>query len=161
MMKLIVAHGLNNEIGKGNRLLWDIPQDMRFFISTSKKFEVLICGRKTLESIPGKRLPGRTIIVLSKKGYSPYHDETIVNNISEIPAHIGEKIALVIGGESIYREFFNVCSEMFVTRVLNSYPDADSFFPQYKAHFSKKEVIVADECDGIGFSIERWVRIPT
>ena len=66
MFSIIVAIGKNSEIGKGNKLLWHIPEDLKNFkeITTGK---TVIMGRKTFESI-GRPLPNRKNIVLSKNG---------------------------------------------------------------------------------------------
>ena len=66
MFSIIVAIGKNMEIGKENKLLWHIPEDLKNFkkITTDK---TVIMGRKTFESI-GKPLPKRKNIILSKNG---------------------------------------------------------------------------------------------
>lgn len=64
MFSIIVAIGNNNEIGKNNKLLWHIPEDLKKFkeITLGK---TVIMGRNTFESIE-KPLPNRHNIVLSK-----------------------------------------------------------------------------------------------
>lgn len=59
MLSLIVAIGKNNEIGKGNMLLWDLPRDMKYFRETTSGHPVIM-GRKTFESI-GRALPKEEI----------------------------------------------------------------------------------------------------
>ena len=48
MYSLIVAIGKNNEIGKENKLLWHISEDLKNFkkVTSGKK---IIMGRKTFE----------------------------------------------------------------------------------------------------------------
>ena len=50
-MNLIVNADKNWAIGKDNRLLVSIPQDMKFFRETTTG-KVVVMGRKTLESFP-------------------------------------------------------------------------------------------------------------
>ena len=50
-MNLIVAVDEKWAIGKDNRLLVSIPQDMKFFRETTTG-KVVVMGRKTLESFP-------------------------------------------------------------------------------------------------------------
>ena len=59
MMKAIVCVDKNWAIGNNNSLLFNIKEDMaRFKDITMGK--TIVCGRKTLESFPGKKpLPGR------------------------------------------------------------------------------------------------------
>ena len=47
----IVATGYNGEIGFDNKLLWHIPEDLRFFKENSLGHVVLM-GRKSYESLP-------------------------------------------------------------------------------------------------------------
>ena len=58
-MNLIVAVDQNWAIGNNNELLNRIPEDMKFFQSTTTG-KAVIMGRKTLESFPnGIPLPNR------------------------------------------------------------------------------------------------------
>ncbi len=63
-MELVVAVSENDVIGRGNRLPWRLPADLRRFKALTLGKYVLM-GRKTYESI-GKALPGRTNLVLSR-----------------------------------------------------------------------------------------------
>ena len=64
--KIIVATGLNNEIGAKGDLLWRLPKDMLWFKENTLGADVIM-GRKTYESFPEKYrpLPNRTNIVIS------------------------------------------------------------------------------------------------
>lgn len=66
MMKAIVCVDKNWAIGNNNSLLFNIKEDKaRFKDITMGK--TIVCGRKTLESFPGKKpLPGRKNIVMTK-----------------------------------------------------------------------------------------------
>ena len=64
-MNLIVAVDENWGIGKGNDLLFHIPEDMKFFRATTIGKSV-VCGKNTLLSFPGgKPLPQRRHFVLT------------------------------------------------------------------------------------------------
>ncbi len=66
-MNLIVAVDKNWSIGNQGQLLVNIPEDKRMFREETLG-KVIIMGRKTLESFPGKQpLYGRTNIVLHQK----------------------------------------------------------------------------------------------
>ena len=60
----IAAIGKNRELGKNDKLIWRIPEDMKHFIALTTGHPVIM-GRKTFESI-GKPLPGRTNIVITR-----------------------------------------------------------------------------------------------
>jgi len=50
ILSAIVAAAENNAIGKNNDLLWNLPDDMRFFKTTTYGHAVIM-GRKTLETL--------------------------------------------------------------------------------------------------------------
>ena len=56
-ISLILAAAKNNAIGKDNKLLWHLPNDMKFFKNVTWAMPVVM-GRKTFEAL-GKPLKGR------------------------------------------------------------------------------------------------------
>lgn len=64
-ISLIVAASTDNAIGKGNDLLWHLPNDMKFFKNTTWGMPVAM-GRNTFDALKGKPLPGRLNIVISR-----------------------------------------------------------------------------------------------
>jgi len=64
-LSIIVAASENNAIGKNNQMLWNLPEDMRFFKNTTWGLPILM-GRKTFEALGNKPLPGRFNIVISR-----------------------------------------------------------------------------------------------
>lgn len=65
-MKIIANVNKDWAIGKDGRLLISIPEDMRFFYEQTVG-GVVIMGRKTLDSFPGRRpLKGRINLVLTR-----------------------------------------------------------------------------------------------
>ena len=65
---IIAAVARNRVIGKDNRLLWNIPEDMAHFKALTSGHTVIM-GRKTWESLPPRfrPLPGRRNIVISRQ----------------------------------------------------------------------------------------------
>lgn len=129
-MNLIVAVDSNWAIGKENKLLVSIPQDMKFFRETTKG-KVVAMGRKTLESFPqGRPLANRVNIVISHNPDYQVKDAIVVHSVEEAmqesKKHEGE--VFVIGGESIYRMMLPYCSKVYVTKIDHAY-QADTYFP--------------------------------
>ena len=60
-ISLIAALDEKRGLGKGNELLWRIPEDLKNFKRLTMGHYVLL-GRKTYESI-GRPLPGRTLLI--------------------------------------------------------------------------------------------------
>ena len=79
-MNLIVAVDKNWAIGKENKLLVSIPQDMKFFRETTKG-KVVAMGRKTLESFPGGQpLKNRVNVVLTTDKNYKVKDAVVVHS---------------------------------------------------------------------------------
>jgi dihydrofolate reductase len=130
-MNLIVAVDKNWGIGKNNKLLTSIPADMKFFVSKSTG-NVVVMGRKTLESFPNKKpLKNRVNIVLTRNPDYQVEGAIVVRSDEELQAELAkydsEKI-FVIGGESIYKKMLNMCDVAYVTKMDYAY-DADAHFP--------------------------------
>ncbi len=130
-MNIIVAADKNWAIGKNNKLLVSIPQDMKFFRETTTG-KVVVMGRKTLESFPGGQpLKKRVNIVLTSDKNYHVNGADIVHSIDalleELKKYPAEDI-YVLGGESIYRQLLPYCDKAYVTKIEHAY-DADTFFP--------------------------------
>ena len=130
-MNLIVAVDKNWAIGKDNKLLVSIPDDMKFFRETTTG-KVVVMGRKTLESFPGGRpLKNRVNIVLTRDPQYTVKDAIVVHSKEELQQELKKYQSddiFVIGGESIYRMLLDDCKHALVTYVDYAY-DADTFFP--------------------------------
>ena len=129
-MKLIVAVDKIWAIGKNNKLMWSIPADMKFFRETTQG-NVVIMGRKTLESFPqGQPLKNRVNIVISRKPDYQVKGAVVVHSVEEAveesKKYEGE--VFVIGGESIYRAMLPYCDTALVTKINHDF-DADTYFP--------------------------------
>ena len=117
-------------IGKNNRLMWSIPADMKFFRETTRG-NVVIMGRKTLESFPqGQPLKNRVNIVITRNPGYKVKGAVVVHSVEEAveEARKYEGEIYVIGGESIYRKMLSLCDTAFVTKIDHAY-DADTYFP--------------------------------
>ena len=123
-------------IGKDGDLLFNIPEDKKFFRDTTIGHKVIM-GRKTFGSLPnGKPLPCRENIILSHnnlhiEGNSVlYHDvNNILKNVSkELDFLSNYEECFVIGGGEISKLLLPYCKRAIITRVRAS-PEADTFFP--------------------------------
>src|SRR4249919_3187582 len=64
IISLLVAAAENNVIGKDNKLLWHLPNDLKYFKNTTWGMPVIM-GRKTFESLHSKALNGRVNIIIT------------------------------------------------------------------------------------------------
>lgn len=130
-MKIIVAVDSNWGIGCDGNLLQHIPEDMKFFKEKTIG-NVVVMGRETFESLPGKNpLNDRVNIVLSRNNSFKDDRLTICKSIEEtfkeLEKYNNDEI-FIIGGETIYKQFLPYCDELYITKIKNEYK-ADRFFP--------------------------------
>lgn len=129
-LSLIVAHSLNRVIGKGNKLPWHLPEDLKRFkaITTGR---AIIMGRSTWESIGSKPLPKRDNIILTRNPDFQAPGGIVVHSPEEAleKAYALDADPIVIGGEEIYKLFLPLVTKMYITRV-NQIVDGDAFFPE-------------------------------
>lgn len=147
---IIAAIGKNNELGKDNDLIWHLKGDLKFFkeTTTGKK---IIMGRRTFLSLP-KMLPNRHHIVLSSHNDFPSEVE-VYKSIKELLNkydNIDEEI-FIIGGSSIYKEFIELSSKMYLTHIDDECKDADVFFPNFNKEDYDIELLLENEEDGIKY----------
>ena len=130
MISIVVAADEKGGIGKENKLMWNIPSDLRRFKEITTKDQIginnnnntVVMGRKTCDSI-GKLLPNRTNIVLSSKNKCSYK----VEDILDYNERYTEEEIFIIGGEQIYKQFLPYADKIYLTKVKGDF-GADRFF---------------------------------
>ena len=138
MISIIAAIGKNNELGKKNDLLWNLPADMKHFRDTTRGHAVIM-GRKTFESI-GRPLPNRKNVVITRDQNYLRHGVDVYSSLEEAlnllrtspqPSPYqgeGEEI-FIIGGAEIYKNAISKADKLYITHVDEIFPEADTFFP--------------------------------
>ena len=128
-MNLIVAVDKRWGIGRDGGLLASIPTDMKYFREhTSGK--IVVMGRKTLESMPGKRgLPKRINYVLTTDPDYGAERCKIVNSEDELSQYEPDDVFL-IGGAHLYNRFYRMCDRLYVTK-MDADLDADTFIVDF------------------------------
>ena len=128
---LVVIATENNAIGKGNRLLCHLPDDLKYFKSITLGKPVIM-GRKTFESI-GKPLPGRLNIVVTRQQGLQLPGCTVVESLAAALVAAGSQPAtieaMIIGGAEIYLQALPMADRVYLTRV-HAHIDGDVFFPK-------------------------------
>jgi len=131
---IIAAVARNRVIGKDNRLLWNIPEDMAHFKALTAGHTVIM-GRKTWESLPPRfrPLPGRRNIVISRQADYAAPGAELANSL-ENALKLASTVAsvFVIGGEQIYRQAMAIADRLEITEV-DLEPDGDAWFPEIDA----------------------------
>lgn len=133
---LVVARAQNGVIGRGGRLPWHIPADLKRFKAITMG-TAMVMGRKTFESLPGL-LPGRRHIVLTRDQGWAAEGAEVAHNIDEALALAGEVPVSVIGGAEIFALFLPLAHRVELTEVLADI-DGDSLMPDPRDSGSWKE----------------------
>lgn len=129
-ISLIAAVARNRAIGKDNKLIYWLPDDMKRFKALTTG-HTIIMGRRTFESLPKGALPNRRNIVLSRTRHDvPGCDA--YSSLEEAIAHCAEDEDIyVIGGEEVYRQAIGKADRLCLTEVDDTPDGADAFFPDY------------------------------
>ena len=147
----IVAVGKNFEIGYKNNLLCYISEDLKRFkkITTGN---VVIMGRKTFESLPKGALPNRQNIVITRNDNLTFENCTMANSIENaIEKADSNKEIFIIGGEQIYKKAMQYIDKLYLTKIFESFDNADAFFPEINFDdweiTEESDIFLTDKCD--------------
>lgn len=135
-ISIIAALSQNRAIGKNQKLLWHIPEDLKRFKEITLNHPVIM-GRKTYESI-GRSLPDRTNIIVTR--YTDYVVPSclVYHSLDEaIKAAKGieegrgvEPEIFIIGGADIFAQTISIADRLYLTIIEGKY-EGDAFFPDY------------------------------
>lgn len=130
MLSIIVAIANNNVIGKDNKLIWHLPEDLKRF-KTLTTGHTIIMGRKTFESL-GRVLPNRKHIVLCNDATMNIEDKNVevLPDISLLDKYINsDEENFIIGGATIYKLLMPYANKMYITKINQDF-DGDVYFPE-------------------------------
>ncbi|HEY3372908.1 MAG TPA: dihydrofolate reductase [Prolixibacteraceae bacterium] len=150
-ISIIVAMAQNFAIGKNNELLFHLPNDLKRFKQITTGHPVIM-GRNTLLSLPKGALPNRRNIVITDNPNEQFDRCEMVPSIDQaLEAVKEESEAFIIGGGTIYRQFFPLAGKLYLTLVHRDF-EADVYFPQID--YTEWEVMARENLfdEGNGFS---------
>lgn len=129
-INIIAAVARNRAIGKDNRLIYWLPDDLKRFKSLTTG-HTIIMGRKTFESLPKGALPNRRNIVLSRSKRD-FEGCDCYTSLEEALSHCDrEEDIYVIGGASVYEQALPLADRLCLTEVEDTPDEADAYFPSY------------------------------
>lgn len=115
-LSIIVAAADNLVIGDNNHLIWHLSADLKRFKALTSGHPVVM-GRKTFESI-GKALPQRRNIVISRSADFCARGCEVAESVeAALRLTEQEEQVFIIGGGTIYREFWNRADQLYLTWV--------------------------------------------
>jgi len=142
-------------IGLGDRLPWDLPEDLLLF----KRLTIgktVVMGRKTYESL-GQPLPERRNIVLSRT-LTDLPGVMVCKSLTE-GLETGSQFSqpvFIIGGAEVYQKALPMASVLHISWVKRSF-HGDVYFPE----FDLAEWTEVEEQDYPGFRYVNYLRRPT
>ncbi len=162
IISIIVAVAKNNEIGRGNDLLWRLPAEIKRFKELTTG-HTIIMGRKTFESLPKGALPNRRNIVLSRDTNISYENCEVYSSLdAALIKTINEEEVFIIGGGQIYNQALPLADKLYLTRVHTEFPGADTFFPAInwsEWQETSRETCPADEKNPYSFTFYEFERV--
>jgi dihydrofolate reductase len=134
VISMIAAVSENGVIGRNNDLPWHLPDDMKYFMQTTKG-HCVIMGRKNYESIPEKfrPLPNRVNIVVTRQKDFKAPGCLVVHSLSqalEKAEGLGPEEVFVIGGAEIYRQGVTLAAKLYLTEIRATI-QGDVYFPAF------------------------------
>jgi len=130
-LSLIVAMARNRVIGRGGKLPWHLPADLKRFRALTMGHHILM-GRKTWESI-GRPLPGRTSIVITRTPGYAAPGANVVHSLSDaLESSRGDSEVFVIGGAEVYRDALPLVDRIYLTELQADF-EGDVWFPALAA----------------------------
>jgi dihydrofolate reductase len=134
IISAIAALSQNRVIGKNNDLPWRLPDDMKFFMETTKGHHVIM-GRKNYDSLHDKYkpLPYRTNIVITRQENFNAPGCIVLHAVEpglEIAERVGENECFIIGGAEIYKLSMPYTNRLYLTEI-QAEVQGDTYFPQF------------------------------
>jgi len=165
---LIAAISDNGIIGKDNKIPWKCKEDMKYFkeTTTGKGNNAVLMGRKTWDSLGKYRpLPNRYNIVLTTNhkdlelqpnvmfiGCEDYPELTIKVGIRAAKGNQSDNL-FIIGGSSIYKQCWDICDELLITRIHQTV-DGDCSFPEVDWN----KFMLSGSARYDGYSFQRYIK---
>ncbi len=164
-LSLIVAMDEERGIGKNNDLMWNLPNDMKFFKEMTNG-QIVVMGRKNYDSIPERfrPLPNRENCVITRNltfqapGCKVFH--TLQDCIDAYKED--ERTLFIIGGGEIYRLAMETLplDELYITAIDHTF-GADTFLCNFDETSWKKTSIqtqIPDERHAFGFAVYKYFK---
>ena len=144
-MRAIVCVDKNWAIGKDEKLLFELKEDLKHFEETTKNM-VCVMGYKTFESLPNGPLNDRINVALTRKNIK-IKNAIVCNNFDELKEllkHYDTNNVYIIGGQLIYEKMLPYCHDAIVTKVeINK--NGNKFFPNID-NIQNWQLISAKNC---------------
>ena len=159
-ISIIAAVAANRAIGRDNKLIYWLPDDLKRFKSLTTG-HTIVMGRNTFESLPKGALPNRRNIVLLRT-VSQLPGCECFSSLEEALAHCSsDEEVFIIGGAHVYTQAIAIAHRLCLTEVADTPDAADCFFPDYSQGWQEqwREHHTHDERHSHDFDFVDYVRL--
>ncbi len=129
-INIIAAVARNRAIGKDNKLVYWLPNDLKRFKALTTGHTILM-GRRTFDSLPKGALPNRRNVVVSRTVKEIPGCDCYASVEEALKSCGADEDVYVIGGESIYRQLLPIAQRLCLTEIDDTPEGADAFFPEF------------------------------
>ncbi|MBS1626393.1 MAG: dihydrofolate reductase [Bacteroidetes bacterium] len=162
IISLIAAVSDNNVIGKNNKLLWNLPNDLAFFKNKTWAMPVVM-GRKTFEALNNKALSGRLNIIITRNKNFKASNAVVVHSFADAKFVVQSNNyneLFVIGGGELYKQTINDADVLYITRV-HTNVEGDTYFPEidtkkWQLDFNEEHTV--DIKHAYAYTFQLWKR---
>ena len=140
-------------IGKDNKLLFHIPEDLQYFRNKTLG-NACLCGRKTYDGFP-KMLDRRII-----RDLSSVFGDNLADGLQDCWIYsnmLNTNSIYIIGGASIYNQTSDIVDELLIT-VVNAEVEADTYYTIPDGFIKVWESATQRSVSVLDFKFTKWKR---
>ena len=156
---IIAAAAANDALGKDNKLIWHISDDLKRFKQLTSG-HAIIMGRKTFESMPNALPNRRNMVITRNKDYIAKGAEIFSSIEDALSVVKNDPQPFIIGGGEIYRQSMALADRIELTRIHKEF-DADTFFPNIpktKWKLIKEKKLLTTKSDSVSYSYLTYIK---
>jgi dihydrofolate reductase len=146
-LSIIAALSTNNVIGRANGIPWRQSADLKRLKALTMGHH-MIMGRRTWDSLLGKPLPGRVIVVITRRDDFAPEGAIVVKSLEDairVVEESGDEEPFIGGGAEIFEQSMHRADRMYLTRV-HAEVEGDTFFPDFD-DVSEWHLVDSEHCE--------------
>ena len=154
---VVAAVAANGIIGADGKLPWHLPEDLKHFKRLTLGHPVIM-GRRTWESLKGALPQRENIVVTRTPGYEAA-GAAVANSLeAALALCIGEPVAFVIGGTSLFQESLPLADGLVLTEI-DRECEGDAWFPAWdRSQWRESQREAHTAADGTRFDFVLYER---
>lgn len=122
----------------------------------------IVMGRKTFQALPKGALPNRRNIVLTKDKSLSFDNCEMAHSVDEVlEIAKNEQKLFIIGGGEIFNLFMPKMQKLLITKILYTFPEVDTWFPQIadsEWEKSSESEIFHDQKSDLNYKYVEYIR---